>query len=341
MILSIALVVALYALSDNHIRRHNSFIRLIVKNPLQNIGGLNLKYNSYFIAGASEGQLYLGNSTGLLHLMVANFHLTDTQQVKLKIRNIENLKFRSPTLRVKPPYFYILDGVMPSLYRGKVNEWMADSFMVDKAAYFLDALPVGTSSFAIRTTSRSTNEHVLGKIMATTPHLKLDTTLLQKQIDGKFCTDGKLLYDEASARIVYLYNYRNQYIVSDTSLNLLYRGNTIDTVSHAQITTANISSNKTYTMSSPPLLVNDGSCVSNGLLFVKSPLLSKNESEETFRNASVIDVYNLKDGTYKFSFYVPKYGGRSMKEFKVVNNTFIVMYSQRVETYELNLDYFQ
>lgn len=340
LIFSAALVVVLYALSDNQIRKHNSFLRIILKNPFNNIGGMDLKFNSYYLSGASNDKLYLGNYTAPLHLLTSNFQLTDTQSVVLSIHNIEKLKYKSPRLSVVPPYFYIMDGSMPSLYRGDLREGQADSFMFDKAAYFIDAIPVGTSTFAIRTTSSLTQELALGKIIPDTPYVKVDTTLLQKQIDGKFCTDGMLLYDRELARIVYLYNYRNQYIVADTSLNLLYRGTTIDTVTYAQIATANISSDKTYTMAAPPLSVNDASCVANGLLFVKSPLLSKNETEETFRRMSVVDVYDLKEGAYKFSFYVPKFDGKSFEEFKVSDNKLIVRYAQRIETYQLNPQYF-
>jgi hypothetical protein len=340
MILSTTLVVVLYALSDHSIRKHNSLLRIILKHPIHNIGGVDLKFNSYYIAGASDDRIYLGNYTGPLHLLIANYTLADTQHVVLSIRNMGAKKFKAPKLAVAPPYFYIMDGEMPSLYRGDVNKWLADSFMFDKSAYFLDALPVGPSSFAIRTTSSLTDELALGKISPEKPYIKVDTTLLQKQIDGKFCTDGMLLYDQESPKVVYLYSYRNQYIVSDTSLNLLYRGNTIDTVSRAQVTAAKISSDKTYTMSSPPLLVNAASCVSSGLLFVNSPLLSRNESEEAFKKNSAVDVYDLNDGTYKFSFYIPRFNGRGLEEFRIFNNKLIVRYSQRVETYKLDPDYF-
>lgn len=340
MILSITLVVALYALSDNSIRKHNSLLRIILKHPIHNMGGVDLKFDSYYIAGVSDDQIYLGNYTGPLHLLIANYTLADTQHVVLSIRNMEKLKFKAPKLAVTPPYFYIMDGAMPSLYRGEVNKWLADSFMFDKSAYFLDALPLGPSSFAIRTTSSITDELALGKMLPQKPYIKVDTTLLQKQIDGKFCTDGMLLYDQESPKVVYLYRYRNQYIVSDTSLNLLYRGNTIDTVSHAKVSAASISSNKTYTMSSPPLLVNAASCVSNGLLFVNSPLLSRNESEDAFKKNSVVDVYDLSDGTYKFSFYIPRFNGSGLEEFRIFDDKLIVRYSQRVETYELDADYF-
>lgn len=340
LIVSVSLVLVLYTLSDYHVRKNNRFLRIVLKNPFNHIGGINLKFNSYYIAGATDEKIYLGNYTAPLHLLTTDLKLTDTQSVVLNLKSNEKREFKLPRLSVVPPYFYIMDGSMPSLYRGELKEGLADSFMFDKAAYFMDAIPVGKSTFAIRTVNRLTQELVLGKIIPDTPYVHVDTTLLQKQIDGRFCTDGMLLYDRELARIVYLYSYRNQYIVSDTNLNLLYRGTTIDTVTHAQLATTTLSSNKTYTMAAPPLVVNNTSCVSNGFLFVKSPLLSKNETEAIFRRVSVVDVYDLKEGSYKFSFYVPKSGSKSFDEFRVCGDKLIVRYAQRIETHQLNPEYF-
>jgi len=347
-ILSALIVVALYGFSNQHVRKNNSFLRIILKNPFSSISEMELKYNSYYIAGATENHVYLANITALLHLLVLNtkekdttgIALTDSAEITLKIKNLERLKFKRPRISVMDPYFYIMDGVMPGLYRGKLSEWEADSFMFDKAAYFIDGIPFNSKSFAIKSISSLTDEQVLGRVKADSPYVKFAPGILQKQIDGKFCTDGMLHYDRATGKLIYLYYYRNQYMVMDTSMNVLYRGNTIDTISHAQISGATISSERSYTMGTPPVTVNETSCVSNGLLFVKSPLLSKNEGEEAFKWQSAVDVYDLKDGTYKFSFYIPKFKGKSFRDFKVVENRLVVLYDQHLEINELNGEYF-
>ncbi|MCD9014742.1 hypothetical protein [Parachryseolinea silvisoli] len=347
-ILSALLVLALYSFSNQHIRKNNSFLRIVLKDAFSSISGAELKYNSYYIAGATRDHVYLANVTAYLHLLVlktkekdsTGIALTDSTEITLKIKNVERLKFKRPRTSVMDPYFYIMDGVMPGLYRGKLNEWKADSFMFDKAAYFIDGIPFSSKSFAIKSISSLTDEQVLGRIKADSPYVKFAPGILQKQIDGKFCTDGMLHYDRSTGKLVYLYYYRNQYMVMDTSMNVLYRGNTIDTISHAKVSGAAISSERAYTMDTPPVTVNETSCVSNGLLFVKSPLLSKNEYEDAFKLQSAVDVYDLKDGTYKFSFYIPKFNGKSFREFRVVENTLIVLYDQYLEINELNAKYF-
>ncbi|MBT1685494.1 hypothetical protein [Dawidia soli] len=347
-ILSSLLVVVLYGFSNHYIRKNNSFLRVIVKDAFYGISGKDLKYNSYYIAGTTRRHVYLANVTAPLHLLVLNtkekdstgIAITDSTEITLQIKNLERLTYKRPRISVLEPYFYIMDGVMPSLYRGKLNEWEADSFMFDKAAYFIDGIPVSARSFAIKSISGLTNEQILGRIKADSPYVKFTPGILQKQIDGKFCTDGMLHYDRAEGKLIYLYYYRNQYIVMDTSMNVTYRGNTIDTVSHAQVSGAKISSEGSYTMSTPPVTVNETSCVSNGLLFVKSPLLSKNEDENAFKWQSAVDVYDLENGTYQFSFYVPKFEGKSFREFRVVEDRLIVLYDHHLEINELNMKYF-
>jgi hypothetical protein len=125
----------------------------------------------------------------------------------------------------------------------------------------------------------------------------------------------------------------------DTNLNLQYRGKTIDTVSKAKIKVARVSSDNSLTMAAPPLTVNANSCVSHNWLFVHSNLQAKNENAEMFNAASVIDVYNLNNGVYKCSFYIPDYGNKKIRDFWVSGNNLFALNDHYLTTYSLNLKY--
>lgn len=330
----------LYIITDDITHRHNNFVRLFPPHLIKQTKVLDIKYNSYYIAGTSENKIYLGNTTALLHLLEINSTLTDTQHVRLTIKSIANLKFRNPFTKVNPPYFYIMDGAMPILLRGRINEWYATRFMFD-SAYYTNIVPINSSSFALRTTSAITKEYILGKETAYAPHIKLTAGLLEKQIDGQFCTDGTLHYNKELQMLVYVYFYRNQYIVMDTNLNLAYRGKTIDTVSRAKIKIASINSIKAITIAAPPLVVNKSSRVYRNWLFINSNLMAKNETETKFTKASVIDVYNLKERTYQFSFYLHDNGKQKMRSFWVFDNTLVALYDHFIFAYELNSSFFK
>ncbi|MCG1037959.1 hypothetical protein KI686_16295, partial [Polaribacter sp. DS7-9] len=99
--------------------------------------------------------------------------------------------------------------------------------------------------FAIRTLSSESKAYVLGSLTDTLPYIKLAPHILEKQIDGLFCTDGMLHYNRKRHQLIYLYYYRNQYILMDTLLNIVHKGNTIDTNRVAKINPVKIQSQST------------------------------------------------------------------------------------------------
>lgn len=335
---SIISIIILYLFSDKLNHGYNSFIRLFPPHPVLLSKTLDIQYNSYYIAGTDADHIYLGNSTAPLLLLITNKSLTDTQHAQLTINSLEKLKLISIKVTVDSPDFYITDGIMPGIFKGTVADRYARRYMYD-SAYFTEAVPVSPSSFALRIVSQS-REYVLAKETKYQPHFKPVSGLLEKQVDGLFCTDGMLHYNKDLAMLVYVYHYRNQFICMDSSLNLLYRGKTIDTISHAKIKVAEIKSENAITLAAPPLMVNSGSCVSGNWLFVHSKLLAKNENKKIFDSSSVIDVYNLTDGSYKFSLYLLDHEGKKMKEFQVSGNKLIALYDHYILTYNLNPEYF-
>lgn len=334
-VLSMGVVVMLFALSKDMRRQPGSFLREFPPHPVMEGDTLNIKYNSYYIAGGTPHTVYLGNYTAPLHLLVVNMATLDSQHVRLNVKGIEEQKFWSARVKVDSPYYYLTDGAVPVIYKGNVYDWSAEKYLYD-SIYFRDIVPINSGSFAVKSLSGSTGENILGKITAWPPYRSFTDKILQKQLDGVFCTDGMMHYTKALNRLVYLYYYRNEFMVMDTSLNLLYRGNTIDTTSKARIKTATIKSENSKTLSSPPHFVNTRSSVSGNWLFVNSNLLAKNEHIDAFNEGSVIDVYDLRTGTYRFSFYIYNYrGSKRMAEFRVFGNKMVVLYDKLMRIFTL------
>jgi hypothetical protein len=333
---SITIVGVLYAFSIDKSNHHNGFTRLIQRKVAIDFKILDLKYDSYYIAGITADHIYLGNSTASLHLLKTNSALTDTQHIVMKIKDINKLKLKSLQTKVDPPYFYFMDILMPGILRGQINTWVADTLILG-SEYFTSVVPISEYSLALRSINRKRHENELKKKIIGPAPSKAIAKLLEKQIDGVFCTDGMLHYNSQLNKIIYLYYYRNQYIVMDTNLNLVHRGNTIDTIKRAQIKVASIRSQNSKTMATPPLKVNKQSCTSGNLLFINSSLLADNETKLFFDNASVIDVYDLKNYQYKFSFYLRNHENKKMREFRIYNNILIALYDHYLIKYDLNI----
>ncbi|MDN5211829.1 hypothetical protein QQ020_07195 [Fulvivirgaceae bacterium BMA12] len=324
----------LFINSTTHDRRyqHNSFNRIFYANAIVPADTLDIRYNSYYFAGVASNHIYLGNNTAPTHLLMANTSLKGTQHVQLEV---ENIAFKSILVKVDSPDFYLMDGTMPFIYSGKVGDWHASRCTFD-STYFIEAIPVAHKSFILRAMGTQFYKNVLAKKTVSPSQLKYADNLLEKQVNGIFCTDGMLIYNKHLAKLVYVYFYRNQFMCIDTSLNLLYKANTIDTISKAQIKVANVTSSNTLTMAAPPLVVNKKCSVFGNWLFINSNLLAGNEDRRIFDRSAVIDVYNLQEGRYKFSFYIPDHMEKKINSFLVSDHTLVALNDHYLLSYKLN-----
>jgi hypothetical protein len=339
-LVSIGAVGILVAISDVLKDNRNSFLREFPSHPVLEGNSFDLQFNSYYIAGGTSKHIYLGNYSSPLHLLILNTSLTDSQHVKLNVKGILDQKFWSARIRADSTHFYLHDGAVPRIYRGSNYNWTAERIGYDNE-YFLDIEPIGKRSFFIKSLSLS-EESILGKISADSPHYKFTSTILTKQVDGVFCTDGTFSYDQDLSKVIYVYRYRNEFIVMDTNLNVAYRGNTIDTVTRAKIKVDEVGTSHAKTLSAPPLVVNKQSSAYKDWLFINSDMLSKNEHPSALNEGSVIDVYNLRNAKYLFSFYIFNYEGKEkLREFRVFGNRLVVLFDTHLKVYELRGNYFK
>ena len=183
-IFSASIVVILYFFSNKINYEQNSFIRVFPPHVIRDVKKMDIEYNSYYIAGVDSSHIFLGNSTAPLHLLKINKKLTDSNHIRLKIKNINDIKLHSIRVHVDFDNFYIVDGTVPFVLKGDLVNWSASNKMFNKA-YFTQSIPVSKRSIVISSIDES-NEIVLGKQTVDSPYVKLYPNLLHKQIDGFF-----------------------------------------------------------------------------------------------------------------------------------------------------------
>ena len=331
---SIGFMALLFAFTNKGPERDLSFKRGFLYDAPKKTHELDLEYNRYQIAGAAEGQIYLSNPKSPLYLTVVDTALQSKREVHITMDQ-DSLPLRSPQLRVIPPYFFLMDGTIPYILRGRITDWKAYS-LLKNPLYFNSAQPIDSITLAIRATSSKTNEFALGTIrLSDTAKMTLSHKLLQKQVDGLFDVDGILNYNQQQQHLIYTYRYRNQYIVANDSLQLQRLGKTIDTISQAQIQVGTIASKNQQKLAAPALMVNKYSATSGKYLFVNSQRLGKTESLVLWEKSSVIDVYDLEKNRYEFSFYVEDIGKSKLKIFQILNDKFIGLIGKHIVTYQL------
>ena len=339
-IAGIGFVSVLFSLSERGLHRDNSFVRRFPGHPAIRAKQLNLNFNSYYIAGAENGLIYLANKTAPLHLKIVDTLLQEKEVITMSIDQ-DTLPFRVVETRVIPPYFFIADGMVSYIGRGNISDWKAHTIL-NVPAYFSKIEPIDSANVVIRAVSSTTKGNVLGKIsLLDSSKVSLSHELLQKQVDGIFGTDGVLLYNHQLQKLMYTYYYRNQYIVADNNLQLDHFGKTIDTISQAQIKVGYIASKNQTKKAAPALLVNKSSATYGDYLFVNSKLVGRYEPIEVWDYTSIIDVYNIEDNTYLFSFHVYDIGEDKLKEFRVFDDKFIGLIGNHIVTYQMGRNHFK
>jgi len=337
--LGMGLVILLFLTSEQQVHRNNAFTRRYPPHPVIKQYDLDIGYNSYYIAGFDNDLLYLGNRTAPWHLLQVHLETQDTVHIRMEPTD-PKLRYRSLETKVLPPYFFVMDGILPFILRGQTKDWKAHTWL-EGLAYFTKAIPIDSNRVFIRTISANTQKSTLGLIEKNNRfQIHLDTTLLETQIDGIFDVDGTMVQSKEGSTIGYVYYYRNQYMTMNLEMKNLTRMRTIDTVRTAQISPAEKNKRGQVTLKSPPLFINKSAYMSQNLLLIASDRLGKNESEKMLEKATIIDVYHYGKGTYEFSFYLYHIKEHKAREFAVHRGHLIALIDTQVSVYQTREPFF-
>lgn len=332
-IFSTGIVVVLFMQSEHIIKKENPFVRRYIPHGVSEDQTLDLGVNSFYFAGTHQNTLYLGNHTAPLRMAVVDSTFSTRKNYTLSIDQ-RDLPFQSIKLKVLYPYFYLADGYVPVIFRGKLNQLKAETLSLGEA-FFSDYQPIDSTKIAFSGQQSSTKENVLGLLTPSSKEkVSLHPELLEKQIDGVFDTDGILSYSPHEKKVVYTYFYRNQFIVADTNLNLLYRGNTIDTTSRAQIKITKLK-NGEHKMSAPPHTINKNVVIHRNLLFNISNSIGQLESKSMWKQAVIVDVYNYEKQAYIGSFYVHHRGEHKLTSMLVTDHYLYGLFDTQLVRYRL------
>ena len=326
-------VIGLYFWSEAIVHHSNNFIRVFRGNPVMQTASRELESKSYYFAGEATGKIYLGNfaATSLVSIVDSTLKAKSVGYITLADTSS---RFRNVRLHVRDSTFYLLDGLAPSIYSGSISTWKAVKRMHGVQIFNL-AVPADSNTVLFRAPTVAYG-NLLGRFdLRNQPQVTYEKSLLEKQIDGVFDTDGTMHYSSENEKLVYTYFYRNQYIVTDKNLKLIGRGNTIDTTTRAKIKVGYLAEANEHKFAAPPQSVNIQTAVKRNLLFVHSGLRGKFDSDVMWKDASVVDVYDYTSSSYIMSLYIYKVAGRSMDHFIVTDTHLFALFNNRIVAYQL------
>lgn len=333
------LVIVPFLGTKKNVIARDDFIRSF-QQPMHLEEELDVNFNSYYFSGSDSDFIYLGNVTAPLLLTLVTTDLKHKKEIQLTLEN-PNFTFNALKTVVFPPYFYLYDGTVPCLYKGRLGEWKA-RLQPEPPIRFSLLVPMKTDRFAIRSIIPEPRGHTLGVMEyqnGTVRHRRFEGGL-PSQGNSIFDCDGILTYNASLDRAVYTFYYRNQFMHFSHEVDTLIFGNTIDSTTQAGIELVKLKEGITK-MSKPPKFVNKYTSTIDRFLLVRSKIMGQNDSYEMWGKAAIIDVYDLKTHKYRFSFYIQNSHNILIKEFTVQGNKLYTLADQYLRSHTLEMGWFR
>ncbi|MCG2419388.1 hypothetical protein K8089_10165 [Aequorivita sp. F47161] len=334
----IGIVTLLFAFSEKEMHRNNAFVRRYIPHPTSVLEMYDLKYNSWYMAGINSGNVYLGNVTAPLKVLILDTLLRQADTIEIQLDNM-HLPYKSVTIAIGNTDFFVSDGTVPIILHGSKTDWRANTFY--KNLYFTAATPMDSLRLSIRLANARTlkNSIAVIKNADAVENNTISGYELPALVDGIFESDGLLLWNEQLQKIVYTYFYSNRYYIIAPSLETVEQ-HTIDTVTTPALeilSSKNLGRDK---LKGNATIINQYAATYGDYLYIKSKRLGKNEPKDMLEEASIIDVYNITTDEYMFSFYLYHQGDKKLTTFYVVKNTLYAIMEDRLVKYHLDNKFF-
>jgi hypothetical protein len=267
-------------------------------------------------------------------LIITDYQLRNSKYLILNSPNDKTITSRFSCI-VDSPQISILAANVPAI----IETQLGKDYKVYKlsTSLFTRSASIGNNSYVLRGFDKSINtpDQIFLKTNTKTGSISKEINISEKNNDAGISTDGALHFDNRTNLIIYSFYYKNHFLCLDTNLALVYKGNTIDSFTSSSLKVG--STENIITNTSPKRFVNANSSVSNGYLYNNSQIKADNETNDKFTNNSVIDIYDIKNGTYRESLYIPSYKKEKMSKFRVVDDLIIAFYKNHIVSYRLKI----
>jgi len=326
---AVTLVVSLAWYSDYRSPKLNGFTRHFPGTTPLLTHTLSSRYTITAVAGFTATSIYFQTLNPAL-ILRANHQLGDTSYIFLPVdsfyRTATNFEYQ-----IDSPNIYLFARNVPAIYKWDLvsKKKISQSYT---SRIFTRSLVLEPNRFFLRGFDSSIK--IPGQIFLKGSFQQgvtyRESKLIPPHKDLGMPTDGILLRDQNTDRLVYVFFYKNSYLVLDTNFNLSGQGETIDPVDSALLKVGGgIKEGKTfgYTNTSPKRIVNIESCISDGILYNNSLIKADNESNHTFASNNAIDMYDLKTYLYRGSLDIPLLNEAKISRFKVFQHDLVAIFT--------------
>ncbi|WP_207515347.1 hypothetical protein [Longitalea luteola] len=282
------------------------------------------------IGNDSGRLLFQGNSPYSIY--VSGPDLASFQHIALKIQPDSKIN-SGIRMFLQDHHIYVSCRNMPGIISYDLNDGTVRKHAL--SYFYSKEACISKDNFILRTNDPLSKDPIFTKINLNNTAARFNDQFSDRNGQSNFLTDGVLYFDATTRLACYTYFYQNGFICMDTNLNITLRARTIDTISKREIKVARVGSS--LTMKSPPKFVNYLGAVAAGTLYLQSAIKADNEYQLDHAENSVIDMYDLKKGSYKGSFYIPAHEGKKLHQFHVIGKNLYAVYGKNVVMYDLSI----
>jgi len=227
-------------------------------------------------------------------------------------------------------------GVLKAGYDGQIT---SDSF---PGSTFTRATRIAPDTYVFRIFEKQENAvnqvFIIGNLR--TRQIVREQNVSEKSNDAGISTDGRLLYDKKTNRIIYAPYGRTTFWCMDTTLRLVNSMKAVSYSPDAYEGKAGDISNKddkvhTFTNTAPRALAHPYATVQDGVLYALSGIRANNQSTAEFNRQATIDKYDIASGKYLGSFTIPAQKDQKVRKFRIVGKHLVAMYGNYIATYSL------
>lgn len=206
-----------------------------------------------------------------------------------------------------------------------------------KIPVFTKSTQVSDSIVALRGFKNKSTTQVFKLVNMNSGEILIERPLISDDMNGGFSTDGRLKYNKHEKKIIYVPYFQNDIFCLDSNLNSVYHSNTIDTNRNNNISIQKISKGSTEKLmpSHSRKLVNNDFFIGGGKIFIQSALKADNEKLSFFNENSVIDLYDINNGKYLESFYIPNISSSEIKGIDLFENRLIVLTKRKIYIFRI------
>lgn len=328
-LLSSLSIFLLYVRSEHQLRKNNNFTRRYIPHAIEGEKRLNINYNSFYFAGQDRENIYLGNTTAPLNLTVVKKDLSSFSKFRIPLDS-KSHQFKSLRVVVNPPVYYIYDGTVPVIYKGSLKQGDSLQTVSSNQMYFDQLNIISENSFLFRSQSSTYKTFVIGTYQDHKIHLNYD--ILKTQNPGYIENDGLLISDSDKKNLIYLYYYKNEFVVlsSITDQHSKFKLISFNKGQKTQMVKLPDGSHKIKNVMQQSV---KSATVAGNHLFVNSNAKATHDGIMQWNKASIIDLYKINQQYYAGSFLVPDSVGEKVKEMLIDGEFIYILIGNEIVRY--------